>query len=115
MTKKATPVSAVLLQQFNQQSGFFAPDDPKASHSVYGFQGKPGSKFLTTRELAAELKISVKKLERLRIDGGGPPYVRIGKRQFRYVKVALDAWVQEQLDLAMCASAEKAQHDMASV
>lgn len=113
MTKKATPVGAILLQHFTQKSGLFAPDDPKATHSVCGFQGKPGSKFLTTRELAAELKVSVKKLERLRIEGGGPPYVRVGKRQFRYVKVALDAWVQEQLNLAMSATAEKTQHDIA--
>ena len=107
---KITASMAGLMQQFTQKTDFFVPDKLSVTTSLYGFQGKPGSKFLTTKELAAELKISVKKLERMRNDGSGPPFIRVGKNQIRYLKICLDAWVKEQLENAPCDAAEVPQY-----
>lgn len=67
-----------------------------ASQSSYGFKASPkNGPFLTPRQLAGILKVSVKTLERMRKRGGGPPYVKFGGGQIRYPVVGLDAWLKD--------------------
>ena len=47
---------------------------------------------LTTREAAAWLHCSERKLERHRLHGDGPTYVKMGG-SVRYSAAALDAWL----------------------
>ena len=50
---------------------------------------------LTARELAAELKVSLRTLERWRAQGIGPVYVRLG-RTVRYRRSDVNAWLERQ-------------------
>ena len=50
---------------------------------------------LTVRELAAELKVSVRTLERWRRDGTGPAWMTVG-RAVRYRRGDVDAWLRAQ-------------------
>lgn len=47
----------------------------------------------TVPEAAAYLRCSKSYLDKLRVLGGGPPYLRLGKRRIVYRKVDLDAWM----------------------
>ena len=52
--------------------------------------------YLTTDELAARLKTTNAHLRKLRVKGGGPPYLKLGgkdKSPVRYDVVAVDAWL----------------------
>lgn len=51
---------------------------------------------LEPAEAAAQLGLSVRRLERLRFEGGGPLYVKIGRRTVRYKRGALQAWIDER-------------------
>ena len=51
------------------------------------------AKFLTTRELADLLHVSLYGLLRWRRDGDGPPFIRIGKNSIRYPRKALEVWL----------------------
>ncbi len=48
----------------------------------------PVAEYLSTKEAAALLGVSVKHLETLRVRGGSPPYVRLG-RAIRYPRATL--------------------------
>ena len=48
-------------------------------------------------EASHYLRMSVSKLARLRINGDGPPYAKIGTRVVIYDKQDLDAWLKGQL------------------
>ena len=52
---------------------------------------------LTVDEAAARLKISKHTLNRWRVTGEGPPFVKYGPRLVRYVESELDNWAQERL------------------
>jgi predicted DNA-binding transcriptional regulator AlpA len=52
-------------------------------------------RFLTSPEVASRLGISERGLTRLRADGGGPPFVRIGRR-VAYNPASLAEWIQRQ-------------------
>lgn len=75
-------------------SGAVADKQKSASQSHYGFVQKPGFNipFLMPKRVAELLGISLKTLERMRKDGSGPPYRKIGKKHIRYSVVELDAW-----------------------
>jgi predicted DNA-binding transcriptional regulator AlpA len=49
---------------------------------------------LTSREAAALLRLSERTLERHRLSGSGPKFVRLGRRVF-YRRDALGAWIAE--------------------
>lgn len=69
----------------------------KDKKSFYGFNpSKRGIiPFLSPRELAQHLGISLKTLERMRKDGSGPPFIKIRNKQIRYPIASLDIWVTE--------------------
>ena len=48
---------------------------------------------LTTDEAAAYLRLSPRTLERYRVTGEGPDYMKLGRRVF-YEKRALDDWLE---------------------
>jgi excisionase family DNA binding protein len=48
---------------------------------------------LTQREAASVLRLSQRTLERLRVSGLGPRFVRCGLRNIRYQQQALDEWI----------------------
>lgn len=47
---------------------------------------------MTVEEAAARLKISKHTLNRWRVTGEGPPFVKYGPRLVRYIEVALLDW-----------------------
>jgi predicted DNA-binding transcriptional regulator AlpA len=67
----------------------------QASQSHYGFQAKAGWNipFLRPKQLAAQLGISEKTLERMRKDGSGPPFIKLRGNQIRYPIRELEAWI----------------------
>ncbi len=51
---------------------------------------------LTPREAAAYIRGSKSYLDKLRVYGGGPRFLRPGKRKILYRKSDLDAWLASQ-------------------
>lgn len=49
---------------------------------------------LTVEEAAARLKISKHTLNRWRVTGEGPPFIKYGPRLVRYREGALDEWAR---------------------
>lgn len=52
---------------------------------------------LTVEEAAARLKISKHTLNRWRVTGEGPPFVKYGPRLVRYVETVLEEWAHKRL------------------
>lgn len=52
---------------------------------------------LTVEDAAARLKISKHTLNRWRVTGEGPPFIKYGPRLVRYVVASLDAWALDRL------------------
>ena len=50
---------------------------------------------LTQQQLADELQITVRTLERWRQEGTGPAFIRVG-RSPRYRRADIDAWLERQ-------------------
>lgn len=78
-------------------SGKAAEKNKIASQSYYGFKQKEGLNipFMTPKRLAEQLGISVKTLARMRKDGSGPPFKKIGRKHIRYPIADLEAWIAE--------------------
>ncbi len=51
------------------------------------------AEYLTTRELADLLHVSLWGLMRWRHDGDGPPFVRVGRNTIRYPHRELQEWL----------------------
>jgi predicted DNA-binding transcriptional regulator AlpA len=54
------------------------------------------SPFLSQREAARFLSLSVRTLERFRLEGGGPAYCRSGIRRVAYSEAELRRWAQSR-------------------
>jgi predicted DNA-binding transcriptional regulator AlpA len=52
---------------------------------------------LTQREAAAILKLSVRSLERYRVSGLGPRFVRCGLRNIRYCEHDIREWIASRV------------------
>jgi excisionase family DNA binding protein len=50
---------------------------------------------LTQQQLADELQVSVRTLERWRQEGTGPAFIQVG-RSPRYRRADVDAWLEQQ-------------------
>lgn len=57
------------------------------------------TEYLTPPEAAAFTRLAVQTLAKLRVQGGGPPYVKISRRVV-YGRAALQAW----MDARVCSS-----------
>ncbi len=51
---------------------------------------------LTTRQSAEHLNVSKSYLDKFRVYGGGPEFVRLSKRKILYRQSALDRWAKER-------------------
>ena len=51
---------------------------------------------LTPREAAEYLRVSKSYLDKLRVYGGGPKFLRPGKRKILYRKSELDVWAADR-------------------
>jgi hypothetical protein len=56
----------------------------------------PDPTFLKTPEAAARIGLAAGTLEKLRVRGGGPAYLRLSPRRIVYAVDALDAWVRSR-------------------
>ena len=54
------------------------------------------SRLLTTKEAADELRMSPRTLERMRLDGDGPKFVK-ARRSVRYRMVDIERWAVGQM------------------
>ena len=54
-----------------------------------------GCKYLNTREAAAVLGLSARTLDRYRVSGDGPVFLKLGGR-VRYLREDLDEWVRSR-------------------
>jgi predicted DNA-binding transcriptional regulator AlpA len=49
---------------------------------------------LLTPEAAERIKLSASSLEKARVRGDGPPFVRLGSRRVGYLTTDLDKWIE---------------------
>ena len=57
--------------------------------------GMNGTKYLNTREAAAHLGLSTRTLDRYRVSGDGPVFLKFGGR-VRYLREDLDEWARSR-------------------
>jgi hypothetical protein len=55
-----------------------------------------GSDVMTTHECADFLRVSHQWLEIHRVDGDGPPFLRVGSRHIRYSRAAILEWLSKR-------------------
>jgi len=53
------------------------------------------TELLTTREAAGYLRLAITTLEHWRLEGRGPAWFRLSKRQIRYRRADVDQWLAE--------------------
>lgn len=51
---------------------------------------------LTTEQLAEQLQTSERQVQRMRVDGSGPPFVTFGRRTVRYSATAVAEWMKQR-------------------
>jgi hypothetical protein len=67
-------------------------EDARASPAGSNLYGGQDEHLLTTPEAASHLRVSKSYLDKLRVYGGGPEFIRLGKRKILYRKFDLDLW-----------------------
>lgn len=55
-------------------------------------RNEPSERFLTPHEAATYLRVSKSYLDKLRVYGGGPEFMRLGKRKILYAIADLKSW-----------------------
>ena len=70
------------------------PDGPAANANAFDDcrDIRVADAFLTPAEAAGYLKCSKSFLDKARVYGGGPNFIRLGARKITYRRSALDAW-----------------------
>lgn len=76
---------------FSTDRGY--PDSPLESDS----QETTNSPYLVVEQAADYLRVSKNYLDKLRVSGKGPRFVRLGRRKVLYRKSDLDKWVEERI------------------
>jgi excisionase family DNA binding protein len=69
------------------------PLDPRVS--THQSREEPDERLLTTPEAASHLRVSKSYVDKLRVYGGGPKFLRFGRRKILYRKSDLDAWTAQ--------------------
>lgn len=54
------------------------------------------NELLTTDDVAKLLKLTDRQVRRMRADGSGPPFIRLGERTYRYSPTVVADWTVEQ-------------------
>jgi hypothetical protein len=101
MKKEPSALVMGLVNEFWENQPPLSEKLKAECNSYYGFAAPKGEwgqllPFLTPALLSEALAVSIKTLERLRNEGSGPAYIKVGK-QIRYPIVELDNWVREVL------------------
>jgi excisionase family DNA binding protein len=75
----------------------FADDHPSRDRSLTPAQpvSKQTEEFLTPKQAAAFLRVSKSYLDKLRVYGGGPKFLRFG-RKILYRRSELDLWAEQR-------------------
>ena len=55
------------------------------------------SPYLSVEQAADYLRVSKNYLDKLRVSGNGPAFVRLGRRKVLYREFDLDKWVEERI------------------
>jgi predicted DNA-binding transcriptional regulator AlpA len=71
-------------------------EDTAASLTGSNLYGGQGERLLTTPEAASHLRVSKSYLDKLRVYGGGPEFIRLGKRKILYRMSDLDLWAGQR-------------------
>jgi predicted DNA-binding transcriptional regulator AlpA len=58
------------------------------------------SEILSTADAARTLNLGTSTLEKWRISGEGPKFLKLGRRRVGYLKTAIDAWIASRPLLA---------------
>jgi predicted DNA-binding transcriptional regulator AlpA len=56
-----------------------------------------GGLVVTEKEAASLTTLSVRSLQKLRVDGGGPRFVKLTGRRIGYLRSDIQAWLQARL------------------
>ena len=54
------------------------------------------TKFMRTAQAAKRIGLAKNTLEKMRVSGEGPPFVRISPRRIVYEAAALDSWIKSR-------------------
>ena len=83
-----------------------APAAPFPTAEQNGPRPEPSglSLVLTEAETARSLRVSVRTLQRLRVEGGGPAFIKLTERRIGYTVSALHAWVAARQVLSTSAA-----------
>ena len=54
------------------------------------------TKFMRTAQAAMRIGLAKNTLEKMRVSGEGPPFVRISPRRIVYEAAALDSWIKSR-------------------
>ena len=57
----------------------------------------PAAEYLSAQDVSAYTGLSVDFWNRLRSQGGGPPYSKISAKAVRYRKADIDAWMEQRM------------------
>lgn len=72
----------------------------EASPHVFAHEGRPqmtnNSTLLNERQTAERLGLTTRTLQRWRVSGAGPRYMRIGPRMIRYAESDVVAWAESR-------------------
>lgn len=52
---------------------------------------------LIEQEVAPILRVSIRTLQKWRVNGKGPPFIRVSARAIRYRRNDLDGWIERRL------------------
>lgn len=115
MEKKTGPLSG-MAGKLVSDHGKIIEKVKAASQSRYGFKAHECKNipFLTQKQAAQQLGVSLKTLERMRNNGIGPAWTKVGK-QIRYAITALDAWISQNTISQDSAESSAAADDTAGV
>ena len=79
------------------QAPFLAANEPPKTLIADGLRDEVNSPHLTVPQAAEYLRVSKNYLDKLRVSGRGPAFVRLGRRKVLYRKSDLDEWVGERI------------------
>jgi predicted DNA-binding transcriptional regulator AlpA len=64
------------------------------------FGDRQMSEVLSTEQTAQQLNLGRSTLEKWRLTGQGPKFIKLGRRRVGYLKTAIDAWIASRPLLA---------------
>jgi len=69
-------------------------ESSRKADEMDAIRSAPAQLILSEKQAAKELCLSVRTLQTMRVDGGGPAYVRLTERRIGYSMTELKRWVE---------------------